>query len=692
MKSLLIQNEPPKKKGSTTIGYFFPTSSPQSLSNEPPVVVIVHHSKIYLWESEISSAPFHSLSLDHHHHDGYSTSIRIMSVKSRAYDIIFITIGRCLYCLTFSDRKLHLLCKHFVEDSIQTFSVVSREIDENPTFILSFGICTSEVKLYEFDCTLPEQLTLLYTLECDVTELTSRISLNIKRLILVANERSSDLARVWVIPTTAPIMSHESLYLSQGVVVNSVDTTFHVDETCYVVTAGDNRINLWNIHFTLDNPECEFMLSCPPHRKGVQSVKFVSVGIKFTPLTILVAVASRDRSVQIINLVKGEVVRNITELGNIHHLVVLNHLSSHSNPSFRLGLISFDRSICAHSVQLDSSEIICSNLYTSPRNIMRTNKVKFTLTVPLAIHIQNGKRVVKSVTTDQYCLEPESCSIMNPCSSCSACCCSDTNLCTRCSNNSVTFCQFIVAYNSHECDTREIFFYTISPLVFVPKWRGYLVGLSNSTYQFYAGEKAEETLNKLRVQCISSFFLRDLSYLALSFEERVRANKRTKIIFTELNDLGPGRVQVLWNPNSSTPFSCPEVIPKMSVTCFHDQVILSTINDANGTLTCFICDTNLKTSSVIEIRDSQKILNDIHLAEVRDSYPLMISCRDDNLIRVYENYLPVPQEKNLQNCCPQPVPKILQGHKDDVTCVTSLLVPGNKYPYIISGSSDTSVR
>jgi hypothetical protein len=487
-------------------------------------------------------------------------------------------------------------------------------------------------------------------------------------------------------------------------------------------------MKLWLLHLNEEIPYEEFMVSWMPNRKGIQGAKILQIQ---SQQTVLIGLASRDRSFQVLNIVNGQVVKSLTDLGHLTQLAILTQspvesLSSSrtlknslptatiatASTSINVAVITVGSSISAHSINLGATEILCPNLFAG--KIHTPLFAKTTITHPLALRSSSSSSQTRfALDNSHFCLNPTTCSISSQCAYCATCCQepSSPEACRKCSHSSVVVYQFIVVYSSNEYDPREIFFYPLSPLHSRPVWSGYLVpDPSNSSYEFQLRIPTDRSRNQihLRIQFVFSFTLCSISYLAISFEEEVRSSKRTKILFVQMTETGPGDITVLCNPSSSNHYSCPESIHKLSVfNHLHDVVIISTINELNGTLTCFFCDSELLTTGVIEIRDSHRLLNDVHLAPVSESLPLMVCCGNDNLIRVYENYCPpVTPSVDIDSVEPDKEgakqdaeegrsrsrPKILQGHRDDVTCLTSLLSDGNKYPYIISGSSDCSIR
>jgi hypothetical protein len=718
LRSLLIQRERSKDKGETAIAYFTPNSHPKI-----PIVVIVHRAKIYLWESELSSAPFHSLALDHHHHAGLLTSISILGSPQADNEIFYITIGKFLYCLTYCQRVLIVTGKHELGDVIKSIGVVAQNNDPSKVF-LCVGYCSSRVILFKYDASsshLKDPPVLLSRIDhCNVTDISCLKSIHSAQLILVTSEKASNIAHVWIwsLPqalSSALIISPPlPIKLDQGLAVTCVDICLHPNnQCCYVLTTGINRMKLWLLHLTEDPPHEEFMVSWMPNRKGIQGAKFLQVVTQSqqeSQQTILIGLASRDRSFQVLNIVNGQVVKSLTDLGHLTQLAVLTNSPagqlphSPSSPasassSINVAIITVGSSISAHSINLGATEILCPNLFAGQQSHSPLF-IKTTITAPLAIRSSSQSSQTRfAIDNGHFCLNPSTCSISSQCTYCATCCQQPTapDSCRKCLHSSMVVYQFIVAYSSNEYDPREIFFYPLSPLQTRPVWSGYLVANNNSSYQFQlrASASSEPSQIHLRVQFVFSFALCSISYLAVSFEEEVRSSKRTKILFVQMTETGPGDVTILCNPSSSNHYSCPESIHKLSVfNHLNDVVIISTINELNGTLTCFLCDSELMTTEVIEIRDSHRLLNDVHLAAVNESLPLMISCGNDNLIRVYENYCPAVSSEDpvVEKERIHARPKILQGHRDDVTCLTSLLSDGNKYPYIISGSSDTSIR
>jgi WD40 repeat protein len=172
-------------------------------------------------------------------------------------------------------------------------------------------------------------------------------------------------------------------------------------------------------------------------------------------------------------------------------------------------------------------------------------------------------------------------------------------------------------------------------------------------------------------------------FLAVAFDIETEDTTSSKVLFVELTETGPGSVTILCSDLRNDHY-VTRGIRKLGVYSYEDRIIVTVIDMAGSKLTIFLCNQQLQTQICREASDSSKLLNDVHIAPVFQDSPLIVTCGDDNLIRVYQNYLE-DISGNLSSM-------ILQGHRDDVTCVRSYLSKGSKYPYIISGSCDKSIR
>jgi hypothetical protein len=190
LRSLLLQRERSKDKGETAIAYFTPNSDPKI-----PIVVIVHRAKIYLWESELSSAPFHSVALDHHHHAGLLTSISILGSEDQN-EIFYVTVGKLLYCLTYRQRVLIVTGKYELGDVVKSLGVVAQNTDPTKVF-LSVGFCSGRVILFRYDPSSPDlqdHLVLLSRIDhYNVTDIACLKSIQTGQLILVTSEKASNM-------------------------------------------------------------------------------------------------------------------------------------------------------------------------------------------------------------------------------------------------------------------------------------------------------------------------------------------------------------------------------------------------------------------------------------------------------------------------------------------------------------------